>query len=73
MTGVLKSASLWARSSMVEQWPFKPLVKGSSPFALTVFVYIGFPLKNPINDGELMAYTIKTRISHWLKNSLNYK
>jgi hypothetical protein len=36
MTGVLKSASLWARSSMVEQWPFKPLVKGSSPFALTM-------------------------------------
>jgi hypothetical protein len=27
--------TVWARSSMVEQWPFKPLVKGSSPFALT--------------------------------------
>ena len=25
----------WARSSMVEQWPFKPLVQGSSPCALT--------------------------------------
>ncbi len=24
-----------ARSSMVEQWPFKPLVAGSSPAALT--------------------------------------
>ncbi len=26
----------WARSSMVEQWPFKPLVAGSSPAALTM-------------------------------------
>ena len=26
---------LWARSSMEEQWPFKPLVLGSSPSALT--------------------------------------
>ena len=24
-----------ARSSMVEQWPFKPLVQGSNPCALT--------------------------------------
>ena len=31
------SISLRARSSMVEQWPFKPLVKGSSPFALTQY------------------------------------
>lgn len=30
-----KIQTFWARSSMVEQWPFKPLVKGSSPFALT--------------------------------------
>ena len=29
-----------ARSSMVEQWPFKPLVAGSSPAALTT-VYVG--------------------------------
>ncbi len=24
----------WARSSMAEQWPFKPLAEGSSPSAL---------------------------------------
>ena len=28
----------WVRSSMVEQWPFKPLVAGSSPAALTRYV-----------------------------------
>lgn len=30
----------WARSSMAEQWPFKPLVVGSIPTALT---------KNPLD------------------------
>ena len=31
-----KIRSAWgARSSMAEQWPFKPLVEGSSPSALT--------------------------------------
>ena len=28
----------WARSSMEEQWPFKPLVLGSSPSALTLIL-----------------------------------
>ena len=53
MTGVLKSASLWARSSMVEQWPFKPLVKGSSPFALTQVLLSGglFDFKSPAKNG----------------------
>jgi hypothetical protein len=32
----------WARSSMAEQWPFKPLVGGSSPLALTDPQFWGF-------------------------------
>ncbi len=31
----MHSANKRARSSMAEQWPFKPLVEGSSPPALT--------------------------------------
>ena len=30
-----KPLNEWARSSMAEQWPFKPVVEGSSPPALT--------------------------------------
>ena len=35
---------IWARSSMVEQCPFKPLVTGSSPVALIII------------DGELIRF-----------------
>jgi hypothetical protein len=31
---VIEFASAWARSSMAEQWPFKPLVESSSLSAL---------------------------------------
>jgi hypothetical protein len=31
----------WARSSTAEQWPFKPLVLGSNPSALTLILPLG--------------------------------
>jgi hypothetical protein len=37
---MIKSAPLRARSSMAEQWPFKPLVEGSSPPALTLKLFL---------------------------------
>jgi hypothetical protein len=53
--------TVWARSSMVEQWPFKPLVKGSSPFALT------FSLK------ELVKGTLKGGIFEPLRAHFYFK
>ena len=34
--GVLEHRRVWARSSMAEQWPFKPRVAGSIPAALII-------------------------------------
>ena len=34
--GVFEHRHVWARSSMAEQWPFKPRVAGSIPAALII-------------------------------------
>jgi hypothetical protein len=59
---------------MVEQWPFKPLVKGSSPFALTLFlIQIGFGSgKNNIFDCLIVFHTRHQKSNHWLYISLKY-
>ena len=44
-------AGKWARSSMVEQWPFKPLVTGSSPVALIPIDVGGKRILTPIRGG----------------------
>ena len=50
-----KIPCLRVRSSMVEQWPFKPLVAGSSPAALT----------NPQEWGFFLLYPPLLAISIW--------
>ncbi|SVE61585.1 uncharacterized protein METZ01_LOCUS514439 [marine metagenome] len=52
-------------AQLVEQWPFKPLVRGSSPRAPTIFcpnIIETFPVKQP-NRAKLltMAYTVLTQ------------
>jgi hypothetical protein len=55
--------TVWARSSMVEQWPFKPLVKGSSPFALTFYL-------KPLVKGTLWGVIFEPLRAHFLFKAL---
>ena len=59
---VLAHSAPWAASSMVEQWPFKPLVQGSSPWPPTSqFVTVsavprnGVPRRSPARAGRKRA------------------
>ena len=65
MTSALNLEKARARSSTAEQWPFKPLVLGSNPSALTQY-YGGFTsIFTPAYGGNNLDYTRCFCIVHW--------
>ena len=58
MTSALNLEKARARSSTAEQWPFKPLVLGSNPSALTQYIMEVLPLFLPLHMA-VITWTIQ--------------
>jgi hypothetical protein len=61
----MQLANSWVRSSMVEQWPFKPLVESSSLSALTQHMWRFYSLLPLPVAVVLTVAALIFKVSHW--------